>query len=64
MGLYQNIIEKASEKGLKLSQLSIKSGVKRDTIAKWQNHMAAADSLAKVAKALGTTSEQLLEEKE
>ena len=62
MGLYQKIIEKGKERGMSLSMVAQKSGVAYDRIKKWRNHMPAADSLCKVAKAIGTTSEELLKE--
>ena len=62
MGLYQKIVEKGIERGMKLSMIATKSGVAYERIRKWKQHMPQADSLCKVAKAIGSTSEELLKE--
>lgn len=64
MGLLTRIVEKGKESGLTLGMIAEKSGVSYDRIKKWSKHMPAADSLCKVAKAIGTTAEELLKEEE
>ena len=52
----------ASEKGLTLRKVAHESGVPYSAIACWNDHVPNALALAKVAKVLGTTSEELLQE--
>lgn len=50
---------------MSLLELSIMSGVSYDMIKRYGNqYMPSAYALAKIAKALGTTSEELLKEEE
>lgn len=62
MNVLKNIMKVANKRKMSLSMIAMKSGVAYERIRKWSSHMPAADSLAKVAKALGTTSEELLKE--
>ena len=63
--LWNGIRERAREKGMSLLELSIMSGVSYDMIKRYGNrYMPSAYALAKIAKALGTTSEELLKEEE
>lgn len=63
--LWNGIRERARKKGMSLLDLSIMSGVSYDMIKRYGNqYMPSAYALAKIAKALGTTSEDLLKEKE
>lgn len=63
--LWNGIRERAREKGMSLLELSIMSGVSYDMIKRYGNqYMPSAYALAKIAKSLGTTSEELLKEEE
>lgn len=63
--LWNGIRERARGKGMSLLELSIMSGVSYDMIKRYGNqYMPSAYALAKIAKALGTTSEELLKEEE
>lgn len=54
--------EHAAANGMKLLDVSVLSGVPYTALKEWNQHMPSALSLAKVAKVLGTTSEELLKE--
>ena len=60
--LRDKIKEMAAEKGLTLRKVSEESGVPYSALACWNDSMPSAVALARVAKVLGTTSEELLEE--
>lgn len=59
--LKENIKAKCKEKGITIRDLCICSGVPYECVKKWGSHMPSALALVKVAKALGTTAEELLE---
>ena len=60
--LIDTLREVAKEKGMSLKAVADDSGVKYDTLLGWKDHVPNALALAKVAKVLGTTSEELLKE--
>ena len=56
------IREKSREKGISLAELSLRSGVSYDILKRYgKQYMPSAEALVKIAKALGTTAEELLE---
>lgn len=59
--LKENVKAKCKEKGITLYDLCILAGVSYECVKKWDSHMPSALALVKVAKALGTTAEELLE---
>lgn len=59
-----NIQERCKEKGVSLSSVEKLSDLKPNTIYRWADHMPSADRLARVARVLGTTVEDLLEDED
>lgn len=55
------IREMATRKGLNIKQLEISAGVANGAIAKWANTDAKVDTLCRVATALGTKVDVLIE---
>ena len=58
--LKENIKAKCKERGITINDLCISAGVPYECVRKWDSHMPSALALVKVAKALGTTAEELL----
>lgn len=58
--LKENIKAKCKEKGITIHDMCIFAGVPYECVRKWGTHMPSALALVKVAKALGTTAEELL----
>ena len=54
------IKEKADLLGLNISQLEAKAGIANGTIGGWKNSKPYAETLAKVAKVLGCTIDELM----
>ena len=54
------IKEKADSLGLNISQLEAKAGIANGTIGGWKNSKPYAETLAKVAKVLGCTIDELM----
>lgn len=61
MTLYDKVKELATEKDLSIAALEIKSGIANGTIAGWKTGRPYADTLGKVATALETTIDELME---
>lgn len=59
--IYNKIKTLAKEQGITIEALEAKCGLGRNTMIKWDDSMPAADKLARVAQALGTTVEDLLQ---
>lgn len=59
--LKENIKAKCKEMGITIYDLCVLAGVPYECVRKWGSHMPGALALVKVAKALGTTAEELLE---
>lgn len=62
--VYENIKELCSKKNLSIRRLEMKSELSNGTIGKWNrpNARPSADSLIRVAKALGVSVEKLMKE--
>jgi len=58
--IYDNIERLSKEKDMTIQQLEIKAGVGNGTVGKWRNQKPLADTLDKVAKALGVTVDELM----
>lgn len=50
----------AAERGLTITEVERRSGLKPGTIRRWDKHHPLAGNLASVADVLGTTVEELL----
>lgn len=62
--IYHKIKTLAKEQGITIEALESECGLGKNTMIKWDESMPAADKLARVAKCLGTTVEDLLEARE
>ena len=62
--LYDNVKRIANEKGLSILQIERECGLKPSSIYHWNESMPSGDKLVAVAGYLGTTPQNLLEEKE
>lgn len=60
--IYHKIKTLAKKQGITIEALEDQCGLGRNTMNRWTETMPSADKLARVAKALGTTVEALLEE--
>lgn len=58
--LLHNIKEKCKEYDISIAQLERMAEIAPSNIYRWDEIMPSADKLARVAYALGTTSEELL----
>ena len=59
-GVYSRIKTICKEQKLTIKELCSRSDVKQTAMQEWDESMPAADKLAAVADALGTTVEELL----
>lgn len=59
--MLHKIRELCREKGISLAELERETGLSEKSIFSWNEVMPSADKLARVAKVLGTTVEELLE---
>ena len=64
MLVYTKIKQICDEKGVSVASVERDAGLTNGSISKWNNSKPIAESLHSVAKVLGTTVEDLLEEKE
>ena len=62
--ILSNIRRLCAEKGMSISLLEKKSGLKNATICKWEKCVPRVDTLKKVADALGVTVDDLLRKEE
>ncbi len=62
--IYTNIRRVAEEKGLKIKAIEAEAGLPENTMNRWGQIMPSVDKVARVAKALGVTIEDLLEDPE
>ena len=60
--IYTRIKRLATEREISIGRLCEISGVRRTAMQEWDSHIPAADKLASVAKVLGVTVEDLLDE--
>lgn len=60
--LFNKIKQLCEEKGISIYRLEKEAGLSKGAISKWGDSDPAASKLCAVAKILGTTSEQLLNE--
>ena len=60
--IYTRIKRLATEREISIGRLCETSGVKRTAMQECDSHIPAADKLASVAKVLGVTVEDLLDE--
>lgn len=60
--LLHNIKRLCAEQGITIAELERKALLNEATICKWGTTMPAADKLVRVAKVLGVTIEELLED--
>lgn len=58
--LYNSIKKLALKRGISIRELEIKTNLSNGSISKWNASVPRADTLDKVARYLGTTSEQIL----
>jgi transcriptional regulator with XRE-family HTH domain len=64
MLVYTKIKQICERKGVSVASVERDAGLTNGSISKWDNSKPIAESLHSVAKVLGTTVEDLLEEKE
>ena len=64
MLVYTKIKQICYERGVSVASVERDAGLTNGSISKWNNSKPIAESLHSVAKVLGTTVEDLLEEKE
>ena len=64
MLVYTKIKQICDEKGVSVASVERDAGLTNGSISKWNNSKPIAENLHSVAKVLGTTVEDLLEEKE
>ncbi|WP_347005681.1 helix-turn-helix domain-containing protein [Enterococcus avium] len=64
MMIYTRIKSFLSQKGISVNKLETELELSNGSISKWNDSVPSADKLAKVAKYLGTTVEELLEDEE
>ncbi len=62
--MLHKIKELCVEEGLTIAELERQAGLVRSTVARWDETMPAADKLARVARVLHTTVEELLADPE
>lgn len=62
--LLHNIKRLCAEQGITIAELERRAGLTPTTMAKWVTDMPSVDKVARVAKALGVTIEELLEDPE
>ena len=62
--IYNKLKTLAKEQGITIEALEAKCGLGRNTMIKWDDSMPAADKLARVARVLQTTVEELLADPE
>lgn len=62
--IYTKIKQICESKGVSVASVEREAGLTNGSISKWDNSKPIAESLHSVAKVLGTTVEDLLEEKE
>ncbi len=62
--LYANIKQISKQKGIPIYKIEQELDIARGSICKWDSVSPAVEKVAGVAKVLGTTVEDLLEEKE
>lgn len=62
--MLHKIKELCAEEGLTIAELERQAGLVRSTVARWDETMPAADKLARVARVLHTTVEELLADPE
>ena len=60
--MLHKIKELCREQGITVAELERQAGLVRSTVARWDETMPAADELARVARVLHTTVEDLLQE--
>ena len=60
--ILHNIKRLCKEQGITVAELERKAQLTESTICKWSTNMPAADKVARVAKVLGVTIEELLED--
>lgn len=60
--MLHKIKELCREQGITVAELERQAGLVRSTVARWDETMPAADKLARVARVLHTTVEDLLQE--
>lgn len=61
--IYDNVKKHADDQGLAITVVEAMAGLGRGTIGKWKaTNSAQVDSLLKVAKVLGVTASDLLED--
>lgn len=59
MNLYDNVKTLARRRGMTIQELAEKAGLGRNSIYKWRTQSPKADTLVKVADALGVTPNDL-----
>ncbi|MBQ6621930.1 MAG: helix-turn-helix transcriptional regulator [Mogibacterium sp.] len=62
MSVFENIERIAHQKGKTVRAVSIAAGLSDDTVAKWKNGNPSLKNLSKVAKVLGVSVTDLVEE--
>lgn len=60
MTLYDKVKKTAEKAGISISALEVKAGVANGTIAGWRNGRPYAETLKKVADALGVSVDSLI----
>lgn len=61
MTVYDTVKRKADSAGISIAALEVKAGVANGTIAGWRTGRPYAETLKKVAEALETTIDELME---
>lgn len=59
--IYQNIKKIADEKGISIRKIELETGITPSSIYHWNEVKPSVDKVAKVAKYLGVSVEELLE---
>lgn len=60
--IYQNIKKIADEKGISIRKIELDTGITPSSIYHWNEIKPSVDKVAKVAKYLGVSVEELLKE--
>ena len=62
--IYQNIKSIADSQGISIRKIELDTGITLGSIYHWNEIMRSVDKVAEVAKYLGVTVEEILEESE
>lgn len=64
MNLFEKVMEKAKEKGIRITNLEKAAGMSKGSICKWEHGNPRINNLQAVAKVLGVSIIDLIEEEE